>query len=399
MHLDDEVLDLEAIDETERATLQGEGALMAAVRAPRTGRMGDIVATIQAEQDRIVRDELAGVLVVQGGPGTGKTAVALHRAAYLLFTYRQRLERSGVLVVGPGPLFLRYIEQVLPVAGRVRRRDGHARLAVPGRRGELGRRRRGQHRSRATCGWCEVLANAVRDRQRLPDDDLELAVGSHRITLTRSAVAAARAAGRGSTARRTTRPGSRFVKDMLRHLAGQLAQQMGQTLSDELRQELDADLRDSRDVRVNLNLLWMPLTPQRFLQDLFATPVRLASAATRSAQPSGALLERDRDQPFTLSDVPLLDEVAELIGEDGEAGRAAGAAAVPGARRRARVRQGRAGHDRPGRPAGARDRRRDAGGPVRRDGPGAERGRARRGRPVLGLRAPGGRRGAGAHAR
>ena len=112
--LDDEVMDLDAMDDDRRATLHGEGALMAAVRAPRTGRMGDIVATIQGEQDRIVRDELAGVLVVQGGPGTGKTAVALHRAAYLLFTHRQRLERSGVLVVGPGPLFLRYIEQVLP---------------------------------------------------------------------------------------------------------------------------------------------------------------------------------------------------------------------------------------------------------------------------------------------
>jgi DNA helicase IV len=320
IHLDDEVLDLDAIDESERATLQGEGALMAAVRAPRTGRMGDIVATIQAEQDQIVRDELAGVLVVQGGPGTGKTAVALHRAAYLLFTYRQRLERSGVLVVGPGPLFLRYIEQVLPSLG-----ESGIVMATPGTlfpgveastddsdevstlKGDLRMR--------------EVLANAVRDRQKLPDDDLELAVGSHRVTLTRSAVAAARARARSNGApHNEARVG--FVKDMLRHLAGQLAQQMGQTLTDELRQELDADLRDSRDVRVNLNLLWMPLTPQRFLQDLFATPVRLASAATSLSAAERALLERERDQPFTVSDVPLLDEIAELIGEDGEAARA-----------------------------------------------------------------------------
>ena len=125
--LDDEVMDLDAIDDEQRAALHGEGALMAAVRAPRTGRMGDIVATIQGEQDRIVRDELGGVLVVQGGPGTGKTAVALHRAAYLLFTHRQRLERSGVLVVGPGPLFLRYIEQVLPSLG-----ESGVVMATPG---------------------------------------------------------------------------------------------------------------------------------------------------------------------------------------------------------------------------------------------------------------------------
>ena len=79
--------------------------------------MTDIVSTIQREQDEIIRAPLAGVLVVQGGPGTGKTAVALHRAAYLLYTHRFPLERQGVLVVGPNPLFLRYIEQVLPSLG------------------------------------------------------------------------------------------------------------------------------------------------------------------------------------------------------------------------------------------------------------------------------------------
>src|SRR3954470_24963645 len=79
--------------------------------------MRDIVATIQSEQDDIIRAPMPGVLVVQGGPGTGKTAVALHRAAYLLYTYRFPLERQGVLVVGPNPLFLRYIEHVLPSLG------------------------------------------------------------------------------------------------------------------------------------------------------------------------------------------------------------------------------------------------------------------------------------------
>ncbi len=107
---------------------------MSALTAHRTGRMRDIVATLQAEQDRVVRSPLAGVLVVQGGPGTGKTAVALHRAAYLLYTHRERIARSGVLVVGPTPVFLRYIEQVLPSLGET----GVVLLtpgpAVPGRR-------------------------------------------------------------------------------------------------------------------------------------------------------------------------------------------------------------------------------------------------------------------------
>ena len=114
--LDDEVFDQEAIDEA-GLPIAGEGALLAALERNRTGRMGDIVATIQAEQDEAIRAEVAGPLVVAGGPGTGKTAVALHRAAYLLYTFRRRLGAQGVLLVGPSPVFLRYIEHVLPSLG------------------------------------------------------------------------------------------------------------------------------------------------------------------------------------------------------------------------------------------------------------------------------------------
>ena len=112
--LDDDVLDLDAVDETR---LTGEAALLASLRRGRTGRMGDIVGTIQADQDRIIRDDISGILVVEGGPGTGKTVVALHRAAYLLYTYRKRLARRGILVLGPNATFLRYIDQVLPSLG------------------------------------------------------------------------------------------------------------------------------------------------------------------------------------------------------------------------------------------------------------------------------------------
>jgi DNA helicase IV len=320
VHLDDEVMDLSGIGADEQATLQGEGALMAAVRAPRTGRMGDIVATIQGEQDRIVRDELAGVLVVHGGPGTGKTAVALHRAAYLLFTHRRRLERSGVLVIGPGPLFLRYIEQVLPSLG-----ESGVVMATPGTLFPGVEATRDDPDDvalvKGDLRMVEVLAKAVRDRQRLPDDDLELRVGSHRLELTRSAVAAARARARSTGApHNAARVG--FVKDLLRHLAGQLADQLRQSLTEDLRQELDAELRDSRDVRVNLNLLWMPLSPQRFLADLLAVPLRLDTAAPALSPAERDLLRRERGARWTVHDVPLLDEVAELIGDDGEAARA-----------------------------------------------------------------------------
>jgi len=115
--VDDDILDVTALGDHPQESLVGEAALLASLSADRTGRMSEIVATIQAEQDAIIRADLPGVLVVQGGPGTGKTVVALHRAAYLLYTHREQLSRRGVLVVGPNATFLRYIEQVLPSLG------------------------------------------------------------------------------------------------------------------------------------------------------------------------------------------------------------------------------------------------------------------------------------------
>ena len=114
----DEGLDGDGAGVTHAGTgLRGYGTLLTALAKGRTGQLGDIVATIQAEQDEIIRSPHKGVLVVQGGPGTGKTVVALHRAAYLLYTHRFPLEEQGVLVIGPNRVFLRYIEQVLPSLG------------------------------------------------------------------------------------------------------------------------------------------------------------------------------------------------------------------------------------------------------------------------------------------
>src|SRR5204863_2094331 len=121
----DEVFDREVAD-TEGLSVVGEGALLAALERERTGRMRDIVATIQAEQDEAIRAPLPGISIVAGGPGTGKTAVALHRAAYLLYSHRKRLGAQGVLLVGPSPIFLRYIDEVLPSLG-----EDEVSLATP----------------------------------------------------------------------------------------------------------------------------------------------------------------------------------------------------------------------------------------------------------------------------
>ncbi len=106
-------------EDTAAATERHSDILEAEIERPRTGPMRDIVATIQPEQDDIVRSGLATTVCVQGAPGTGKTAVGLHRAAYLLYAHRDQLSRQGVLVVGPNASFLRYIADVLPALGEI----------------------------------------------------------------------------------------------------------------------------------------------------------------------------------------------------------------------------------------------------------------------------------------
>jgi len=163
--LDDEVLDLAAAGQAGQTSgLNGEVALLAALNASRTGQMTDIVETIQVEQDWIIRSPNKGVLVVQGGPGTGKTAVALHRAAYLLYTHREQLARRVVLVIGPSPTFLRYVGQVLPSLGETSVLLSTVADLYPGitaRREEPVR----AARLKGRLEMAEVIAAAVRDRQ------------------------------------------------------------------------------------------------------------------------------------------------------------------------------------------------------------------------------------------
>ncbi|WP_235488856.1 DUF2075 domain-containing protein, partial [Frankia sp. AvcI1] len=183
--LDDDVFEL-AVREPSATELVGEPALFATLNAARTGRMSDIVETIQAEQDRIIRSDHRGILVVQGGPGTGKTAVALHRAAYLLYTHRDRLARSGVLVVGPHPTFLRYIENVLPSLGETSVVSATVEALYPGARAQRPEEPAlAELKGRAVLA--DVLAAAVRDRQRLPGGQtLEIHTEERLLLLERS---------------------------------------------------------------------------------------------------------------------------------------------------------------------------------------------------------------------
>jgi DNA helicase IV len=315
--IDDELLDADALDPAGLTTVAGEGALMSALTAHRTGRMRDIVATLQAEQDRIVRAPLSGVLVVQGGPGTGKTAVALHRAAYLLYTHRDRIAHSGVLVVGPSAVFLRYIEQVLPSLG-----ETGVVLVTPGQLfpgvDALEVDPPDTARLKGDLRMVEVLRRAVRARQRLLPEPVRLVVDGDEIRLHPRVVADARA-----RARQTGRPHNEarvtFVKHLLDDLSAQLAAARSLDPVEE-KPELVAELRAHRGVRREINLRWLPQTAPGLLTKLFARPDRLAEASERLLTPAERrLLVREPGAAWTVADVPLLDELSELIGPDVEA--------------------------------------------------------------------------------
>ncbi|TQJ40511.1 DNA helicase IV [Arthrobacter sp. SLBN-112] len=318
--IEDDVLDAGMLTDDE--SLQGEGALLAALNSKRTGRMSDIVSTIQSEQDRIIRSSISGAVVVQGGPGTGKTAVALHRAAYLLYTHRDRLKSAGVLLVGPSSSFMKYIERVLPSLGETGVVMASVGRLMPG----INAVPEPDPDAAAIKGRLDMAAivtNAVSNRMRVPAQNRILEVDGRKLTLTprqvRRARERARATGKPYNEARVT-----FVKILLRELTEQMTElvEAGNLGNNADRSYLAEDVRAARDVRIALNLCWMPMTPEKLISDLFSKPEVLEFCTPNLTPAERALLQRPADAPWTESDVPLLDEAAELLGElDPAAGR------------------------------------------------------------------------------
>jgi DNA helicase IV len=268
--------------------------------------MGDVVATIQTEQDRVIRSGLHGTLVVQGGPGTGKTVAALHRAAYLLYTYRDTLERRGVLVVGPNATFSRYIEQVLPSLGETD--------VVLSSVGELFPGVAATHVDtpavaviKGDLRMVEAMTRAVADRQRVPDGDLKIELDP--LTLVVPHAVCVKARKRASRHRHNV--GRKlFALDLLRALARDEAHQLDAPDDKEDLEYARKVLWQEPAVRAAIDALWPVLTPHRLVAELFADRERLAAAGLSEA------LLRPADAPWTVDDVPLLDEAAELLGEE-----------------------------------------------------------------------------------
>ena len=309
--IEDELFGEHALDLGEGAGLQGHGTLIAALETARSGRMGDIVATIQGEQDEIIRAPLPGVLVVQGGPGTGKTVVALHRAAYLLYTHRFPLEDQGVLVVGPNRLFLAYIEQVLPSLG-----ESGVELAVLADLVDgvkiRGRDREQVARLKGDEVMAKVLAKAVRDRKRALRRPLRIGLGLQTLHLS-----VATSADIVRDARRRYRfhnAGRRFVE---REVAAHLADSARTPIESD---EVWRQVRKHPDVRAALEEMWPVLTPAQLLHDLYGSKALLYLAAGSQLHKQRVeLLYRPRsesvdDVVWTHDDVPLLDEARALLG-------------------------------------------------------------------------------------
>ncbi|EFF93151.1 conserved hypothetical protein [Streptomyces sp. e14] len=313
--LHDEILDLGDATRTGHEDPTGDAVLLAALNSARTGRMGDIVRTIQADQDRIIRAPHRGVLVVEGGPGTGKTAVALHRAAYLLYEHRELLARRAVLIVGPNPAFLGYIGEVLPSLGetgvllatvgelfpgvKATAADTPEAAAVKGR-----------------ADMADVLAAVVRDRQALPDPVIAIEHDREVLMLDDGLVNVARERTRAAKLPHNAAR-EHFEGHILNTLTDMVAERIGTDPYDgsnlldpsDITQIRD-ELAENPEVWSAIDQLWPRITPQRLVADFLAEPGGYVSDADAAA------IRRPVTRAWTVADVPLLDEAAELLGED-----------------------------------------------------------------------------------
>ncbi|MEU1463844.1 UvrD-helicase domain-containing protein [Streptomyces sp. NPDC005727] len=319
--LHDEILDLGDATRTGHEDPSGDAVLLAALGSARTGRMSDIVQTIQAEQDEIIRAPHRGVLVVEGGPGTGKTAVALHRAAYLLYEHRELLARRAVLIVGPNPAFLGYIGEVLPSLGetgvllatvgelfpgvRATATDPPEAAAVKGR-----------------ADMADVLAAVVRDRQALPDPVVTVEHDREVLMLDDGLVSVARertrAAGLPHNAAREYFEGHilNTLTELYAERVGTDPYDGGSLLDPADVTQIRDELAENPEVWSAIDLLWPRLTPRRLVADFLAEPDGYLPRADADA------IRRPVTRSWTVADVPLLDEAAELLGEDDRIARA-----------------------------------------------------------------------------
>lgn len=286
--------------------------LLATLGHARRGTMRDIVATIAAEQDRIIRAPLDRPVIVQGGPGTGKTAVGLHRAAFLLYEHRRALERHGVLVLGPNRLFLTYISEVLPSLGEVAVTQTTLEGLVPAwpvravEVPEVAALKGDPRMAGALVAASDALV-------RPPAGDLTVTTRWGSVTVRATALARlldrALASGGPVADRR-----ARFRRSVTDVVARRLDDRRGAVLD---RIQITADLNADRSAAGALDRIWPTSSPAALVRRLFSRATSGAIGPLDAGEV--ALLARPaararRDEAWTAADLPLLDEAAALLG-------------------------------------------------------------------------------------
>ncbi|HET6167560.1 MAG TPA: UvrD-helicase domain-containing protein [Marmoricola sp.] len=304
--VEDDLLDSEV--ETD-LPIVGEGALMAQLSRARDRSMHSIVATIQAEQDRAIRAPNRGVVMISGGPGTGKTVVALHRAAYLLYADRRRYETGGVLVVGPSGVFMRYIERVLPSLGETAVALRSLGDVVDGLRAT----RRDDPRVaevKGSAAMAEVLRRAA--RQYVPGSPREfrtfyrddvLVLGPRELAQARRQLLSM-----GPRNRSTTRVASTLIDLLWRQVRSERAR--------ERTKEDFADEMRTSDAFLEFAASWWPVLDAATVLGWLADTDLLARVADGVLEDEAVrLLTKSWGDVLSVDDIPLVDELRYLLGD------------------------------------------------------------------------------------
>lgn len=301
-------------DEHLRAGESGVSKIVAGeIERPRVGPMRDIAATIQPEQDDLVRGQLTDSVCVQGAPGTGKTAVGLHRAAYLLYTYPQRIQRSGLLIIGPNRTFLQYISEVLPALGEIDIRqctieDEIARHPVRGQDAEAAAVVKHDGR------MAEVLRRALYERVGSPSESVAVSDGSYRwrISLEELEEIVAEV--------RTEAPLYAVGRERVRARAVQVLQRQVERRAGPPNTEWVRKMGRARPVSAFVDSVWPKVQPEEVVTSVLSDPDILAAAADGilSAEEQKAIVWAKpprswKSAKWSEADLVLLDEVAGLI--------------------------------------------------------------------------------------
>jgi DNA helicase IV len=290
--------------------------LLAELGRARTGAMRDIVATIAAEQDAIIRAPLDVPVIVQGGPGTGKTAVGLHRAAWLLYEHREHLERHGALVLGPNRVFLAYIGEVLPSLGEV----AVAQTTLAGLCSDWRVKAEEAADVAALKGdlrMAEVIARAAEAAVRPPTSSLGASTRWGIVSIDAVAIAELARQSLESGGALGERRG-RFRRAIGRAVMGRLARTRPELEGD--LEEVLVELGKDRPFQAILNRVWPAQSPVALVRSLYAKPALLRAASHGLLSPDEqALLRRPlapvvADEPWTSADLALLDEARAYLG-------------------------------------------------------------------------------------